>query len=642
MSVKDSQILPISPRNLNENALIPISKKSKEIWKRVHIRLLTSIRISNLMRNIKTYGPETITNCPDYINIDDVILRHNKLLNKTITSKDTEVLPILMFHPNRGFKIYWNLILGFSLLYTCIVTPFVLAFIESRDFDQWFIIDSILTGVFFLDVWITMNTSYYDKDSKLITERASIFINYLKGWLLVDLVACMPFDLIQFSVNPNSKRSGYNALSKLIRLKNLPRLFRLSKVLNLLKDKKAFPMLDNIYYFFSISHSGVRLLGTASMILLSLHIVACLWYFVARFYEFSPDTWIIRYGILDSSTFDIYLVCIYWALTTLTTIGYGDITPKTTGEIILAMFWMVIAIYFLSFVISSLSSMLTQNDGGRKKKLDKKLALIDMYCEENHLSRKLKIQMQRYIRESTDKKFYSFAEKQELLDDLSTGLKYEISINTNRGALRVFEILNSQEDNFIFTIIPLLQILHVESEKNVYNIGDSSSEIYFLLGGKAHYMDETMRFKVINAGSYFGDIEVMKGKAREFSVIAAEEIELWVMDRTIIRIIEEEFPEAFKNFEEAAVLREKQMIQSLAEMRSIKFYGPGEIDAKQIRQAISKEYQKVLKEKIGKSGNKIERLENKIGKCKEILEKNHEILTRIEGLVIRIACVENK
>ena len=108
--------------------------------------------------------------------------------------------------------------------------------------------------------------------------------------MFIDIVACVPFDLIQYSLNQSNSQSSYNTLGKLIRLKNLPRLFRLSKVIVLFKNSSTFPFLENIYYFFSLSHSGVRLITTISMILLSLHVVACLWYFMASFYNFSPDT----------------------------------------------------------------------------------------------------------------------------------------------------------------------------------------------------------------------------------------------------------------------------------------------------------------------------------------------------------------
>jgi voltage-gated potassium channel len=46
---------------------------------------------------------------------------------------------------------------------------------------------------------------------------------------------------------------------------------------------------------------------------------------------------------------------VYWAVTTMTTVGYGDITPKTDGGRIIAMLVMVVGIGFLSLIIGAIA-----------------------------------------------------------------------------------------------------------------------------------------------------------------------------------------------------------------------------------------------------------------------------------------------
>ena len=146
------------------------NSKYQEIWKRAHIRILTSIRISKLMKSIKVFGPETIASI-DIENVSDVFKRHDNLLYYSMTQGELENFPKLLFHPNKGVKVYWNLSLGLCLIYTATVTPFLLAFVTVNEFDKWSSIDTFLTGIFMIDVLMTLNTAYIDKDSKLIINR---------------------------------------------------------------------------------------------------------------------------------------------------------------------------------------------------------------------------------------------------------------------------------------------------------------------------------------------------------------------------------------------------------------------------------------------------------------------------------------
>ena len=89
-------------------------------------------------------------------------------------------------------------------------------------------------------------------------------------------------------------------------------------------------------------------------VLFLVHLMACLWYLTAKIEDFSPDTWVVRDNINNASNIELYITSIYWTFTTLTTVGYGDITPYTIIEKLLALCWMVFGVGFYSFTIGNL------------------------------------------------------------------------------------------------------------------------------------------------------------------------------------------------------------------------------------------------------------------------------------------------
>ena len=50
---------------------------------------------------------------------------------------------------------------------------------------------------------------------------------------------------------------------------------------------------------------------------------------------------------------------VYWAVVTMTTVGYGDKTPKTTGGRLIAVLWMLVSVALVSILSTSIISKMT-------------------------------------------------------------------------------------------------------------------------------------------------------------------------------------------------------------------------------------------------------------------------------------------
>ena len=72
-----------------------------------------------------------------------------------------------------------------------------------------------------------------------------------------------------------------------------------------------------------------RLLISILIFFMSLHIVACIFIFIGK-NEY--PSWIINFNHQNKSFNQLYLVGIYYTITTVTTVGYGDLSCVTTIE----------------------------------------------------------------------------------------------------------------------------------------------------------------------------------------------------------------------------------------------------------------------------------------------------------------------
>jgi hypothetical protein len=84
------------------------------------------------------------------------------------------------------------------------------------------------------------------------------------------------------------------------------RLLKLVKLTNASKMKGVFKILN-------MSGIPVKLLQIMGVVFFINHLVACLWYGVARVTNFPDDCWVIRGGFEENSVRMNYLISYYWS-----------------------------------------------------------------------------------------------------------------------------------------------------------------------------------------------------------------------------------------------------------------------------------------------------------------------------------------
>lgn len=176
---------------------------------------------------------------------------------------------------------------------------------------------------------------------------------------MVDFVSIFPFGMF----------FNTGVVTKLFRLCRLPRLIKLidpSRFQKILKATQKEDPDDNEIereYFIMYIYNIFRLVIISLMI---TYFIGCNVYFVSN--EFNSDadienmkTFILNFGI-DEYQSDLHrlIVCCYYALTMLSTVGYGDYYPISNLEMIMTVILMLAGVAFFSFIMGNFMEIIAQ------------------------------------------------------------------------------------------------------------------------------------------------------------------------------------------------------------------------------------------------------------------------------------------
>lgn len=429
-----------------------------------------------------------------------------------------------ILYPDDSFKSLWSILLSLVLAYTCLVTPYRVAFLSSVDNTQaWYMIDWVTDSIFWFDILVNFLSAYYDNNDNLIVEKRTIVCNYLSGWFFPDVVGVLPFDYIL-----NVTRYGNLVrVAKLPRLYKLVRMTKMIRVLKLIKERNT--VIKYLMDIFSIGQGFERLFVSICSIFVFCHLACCFWFMAADLND-NPINWVQQYNLIDKDNFDLYIASFYWITQTVVTVGYGDIAAVNTIERIMACLYMFVGVFFYSFTIGSLSSLLSSLDS-KNATFDQKLNTLIQIRNQYNIDNLLYNRLKRALKYGTTQKD---DEKMTFLNELPLNLRIELSVIMHKNVVQGIEFFKNKPPTFIALIGPYLKPFHIGKDEYIFHEGEYADEMYFIKEGDvAIVLKEfnNFEFMTIAKGYHFGEVDLLFGDTRKYTYMASTDVELLALSK---------------------------------------------------------------------------------------------------------------
>lgn len=429
--------------------------------------------------------------------------------------------------PDNRYRILWEIFILAVTIAVFIKIPVSVVFNNSTTGGILFF-EFLISFIYFLDIIIQLNTAVVKK-MEVITDRHLIASIYIRRWFWVDMAAAFPFWVL-LHILPIPFSAGVMSLFRLLRIL---KLFRMIETLN--KFKRLSYVNPNI----------MRMILLIFWIILIAHFVAC--------------GWILLEGVgLDPKEDLQYLKAYYWTITTLTTIGYGDITPSGKNQILYTIFVEIIGAGLYGFIIGNIANLIANIDVARSQHRSK-LEKINTFMQYRNIPHKLQKRVDDYYNYLWESR--RGYDESSVLKDLPRSLKTSVSIFLNKEMIEKVPLFQSADEALIREIILNLEPVVFTPGDYVVLQGDIGYDMYFISKGSVDVMsgDESITYATLSAGQFFGEIALLLSMPRTATIKSKEYCDLYRLDKETFERIIGKYPDFTETIKKLAEKRREEL-----------------------------------------------------------------------------------
>jgi len=255
---------------------------------------------------------------------------------------------------------------------------------------------------------------------------------YIRTWFFIDVLSILPYDDMSQYLFSELAQVRLIRIVRALRIAKLVRVFKASKIMKRWSQRVGLSSTHRYLGMFAI------------LILAAIHWFACVWGFLGRlnnedmlcrqdmngtdhrFMEYptsqyffedttlrdprDPDQWggqswwtsFVDVRLLNTATnpcdhITLYVISMYWAIMTLTSIGYGDVVPVTLVEFITCNCCMLASSILWAYIIGAACAVMSNMDP-EQTQYEQRMDAFNAMAKDQHLPQDLRMRGREYVR----------------------------------------------------------------------------------------------------------------------------------------------------------------------------------------------------------------------------------------------------
>uniref|UniRef100_A0A3B4ZM70 Potassium voltage-gated channel, subfamily H (eag-related), member 3 n=1 Tax=Stegastes partitus TaxID=144197 RepID=A0A3B4ZM70_9TELE len=416
------------------------------------------------------------------------------------------------------FKAGWDWLILLATFYVAVTVPYNVCFTVGGGRDEGSssaprsppsVSDILVEILFILDILLNFRTTFVSTSGQVVYDARSICVHYVTTWLFVDLIAALPFDLLYaFNVSVVSLLLTFVCFAQKVLLSqyfgvHLLKTVRLLRLLRLLQKLERYSQ-----------YSAVVLTLLMSMFALLAHWMACVWYFIGR-KEIETSLSVLVSGWLHELAKrlgtpqfygNVYVTSLYFALSSLTSVGFGNVSANTDSEKIFSICTMLIGALMHAVVFGNVTAII-QRMYSRRSLYHTRTKDLKDFIRVHRLPKALEQRMLECFQ--TTWSVNNGIDVSELLKDFPDELRADIAMHLNKELLQL-PLFESASRGCLRSLSLIIKTSFCAPGEFLIRQGDALQAIYFVCSGSMEVLKDNTVLAILGKGDLIGSDSLTK------------------------------------------------------------------------------------------------------------------------------------